>query len=228
MSTRKIIDVKQNGEKVWPKGHAKATFMSSGSTVEDAINRIGTNGKDGADGATFTPSVDSAGNLSWTNNKGLTNPPTVNIKGPKGDAGEGGGSSGGETIETIEEFGGFGNPLVIDEMLAEKRYYLFIENVSGGEETIEIDSFEGNDVSDVTTIKHFYAVINAMSSGVAGGEVGDATPFDIILILPDVNIKWANNIVPTITGEGLFELSITQINDHGLVYYNAVLTPFKS
>jgi hypothetical protein len=49
----------------------------------------GTNGKDGADGATFTPSVDSAGNLSWTNNKGLTNPPTVNIKGPKGDAGEG-------------------------------------------------------------------------------------------------------------------------------------------
>lgn len=56
----------------------------------------GTNGKDGADGAngaTFTPSVDSAGNLSWTNNKGLTNPPTVNIKGPKGDTGEGGGGT---------------------------------------------------------------------------------------------------------------------------------------
>jgi hypothetical protein len=52
----------------------------------------GTNGKDGADGkdgATFTPSVDSAGNLSWSNNKGLANPPTVNIKGPKGDAVEG-------------------------------------------------------------------------------------------------------------------------------------------
>lgn len=49
----------------------------------------GTNGKDGADGATFTPSVDATGNLSWTNNKGLTNPPTVNIKGPKGDSGVG-------------------------------------------------------------------------------------------------------------------------------------------
>ena len=50
----------------------------------------GSHGANGADGATFTPSVDSAGNLSWTNNKGLANPPTVNIKGPKGDAGENG------------------------------------------------------------------------------------------------------------------------------------------
>lgn len=33
------------------------------------------------DGATFTPSVDDAGNLSWTNDKGRTNPATKNIKG---------------------------------------------------------------------------------------------------------------------------------------------------
>lgn len=33
------------------------------------------------DGATFTPSVDADGNLSWTNDKGRTNPATVNIKG---------------------------------------------------------------------------------------------------------------------------------------------------
>lgn len=58
-----------------------------------ATGANGTNGKDGADGATFTPSVDATGNLSWTNNKGLTNPPTVNIKGPKGDSGEGGGNN---------------------------------------------------------------------------------------------------------------------------------------
>lgn len=42
MATRKIIDIEQNGEKVWPKGHANATFMSDGSTVEDAINSIKT------------------------------------------------------------------------------------------------------------------------------------------------------------------------------------------
>lgn len=33
------------------------------------------------DGATFTPSVDADGNLSWTNDRGRTNPTTVNIKG---------------------------------------------------------------------------------------------------------------------------------------------------
>ena len=33
------------------------------------------------DGATFTPSVDEAGNLSWTNDKDRENPATVNIKG---------------------------------------------------------------------------------------------------------------------------------------------------
>lgn len=45
----------------------------------------GTPGTPGSNGATFTPSVDAEGNLSWTNDKGLDNPQTVNIKGPKGD-----------------------------------------------------------------------------------------------------------------------------------------------
>lgn len=37
-----------------------------------------------ADGATFTPSVSEDGVLSWTNNKGLENPASVNIKGSDG------------------------------------------------------------------------------------------------------------------------------------------------
>lgn len=41
-------------------------------------------GPTGADGTTFTPSVDEAGNLSWSNNDGKPNPETVNIKGPQG------------------------------------------------------------------------------------------------------------------------------------------------
>ena len=45
----------------------------------------GQNGSDGADGVTFTPSVDSSGNLSWSNDGGRQNPETVNIKGPKGE-----------------------------------------------------------------------------------------------------------------------------------------------
>lgn len=75
----------------------KSTFnVKNGSKGSNGTN--GKDGADGEDGATFTPSVDSAGNLSWTNNKGLTNPPTVNIKGPKGDAGSGGGGVSEEYV----------------------------------------------------------------------------------------------------------------------------------
>lgn len=42
----------------------------------------GSPGTPGANGATFTPSVDSAGNISWTNDGGLPNPQTQNIMGP--------------------------------------------------------------------------------------------------------------------------------------------------
>lgn len=41
-------------------------------------------------GGYFTPSVDSNGNLSWTNNMELHNPETVNIKGIKGNDGKDG------------------------------------------------------------------------------------------------------------------------------------------
>lgn len=42
------------------------------------------------DGATFLPYVDDDGVISWTNDRGLDNPVSVNIKGPKGDIGEAG------------------------------------------------------------------------------------------------------------------------------------------
>ena len=48
---------------------------------------------EGSGGVFFIPSIDEEGNLSWMNNAGLKNPPTVNVigpqgpQGPKGDAG---------------------------------------------------------------------------------------------------------------------------------------------
>ena len=69
MATRKIIDPKQNGEKVWLKGHAKAIYMSDGSTVEDAINNI-----DDADLKDYAklediPSLDGYATEQWVENK---------------------------------------------------------------------------------------------------------------------------------------------------------------
>lgn len=54
MPTRKIIDAKHNGEKVWIKGHAQAIYMSDGATVEDAIKNI----KIGGGGGNSTVSID--------------------------------------------------------------------------------------------------------------------------------------------------------------------------
>lgn len=47
----------------------------------------GATGPQGNPGPYYTPSVSPDGDLSWTNNGGLENPATVNIKGPQGEQG---------------------------------------------------------------------------------------------------------------------------------------------
>lgn len=56
--------------------------------IQGEIGPEGPQGKQGLTGPYYTPSISSDGDLSWTNNGGLVNPPTVNIQGPKGDTGE--------------------------------------------------------------------------------------------------------------------------------------------
>ena len=63
-----------------------ATVTNSG-TPNAAIFDFGIPvGQPGKDGATFTPSVDTNGDLSWTNDGGLPNPETVNVRGAQGEA----------------------------------------------------------------------------------------------------------------------------------------------
>lgn len=58
---------------------------------EEAFEQFEQNLADGEyNGATFTPAVSAAGVLSWTNDKGLANPASVNIMGPQGPAGAAG------------------------------------------------------------------------------------------------------------------------------------------
>ena len=61
----------------------------------------GGGGADGKNGTTFYPSVDAAGNLSWTNDGGLTNPAPVNITGPQGPAGKDGAAGAAGANATI-------------------------------------------------------------------------------------------------------------------------------
>lgn len=65
------------------------TYLEARFTqLERSIGSGGGGGSgSGENGATFTPSVSADGVISWSNDKGLTNPEPVNIKGPKGDDG---------------------------------------------------------------------------------------------------------------------------------------------
>lgn len=57
------------------------------NNVEDAVDYLVSH--QNADGyVVFTPSVSDSGDLSWTNNGGLSNPTTVNLMGPQGEKGD--------------------------------------------------------------------------------------------------------------------------------------------
>lgn len=117
---------------------------------------------------TFIPSVDSDGNLSWSNDDGLPNPPTVNIKGQKGDKGDKGdqGIQGEQGIQGIQ-----------------------------GEKG---DKGDKGDTGKGFTIKGRYETLDALKSGVPSPEVGDAysvgtvEPYDVY-IYDGVTSDWINN-----------------------------------
>lgn len=77
--------------KLYVKGDTQYNFltdMSGTQGIQGPKGDQGIQGNTGETGATFTPSVDANGNISWTNDKGLNNPTSVNIKGPQGIQGE--------------------------------------------------------------------------------------------------------------------------------------------
>lgn len=87
----------------------------------------GVPGKDGENGATFTPTVSTDGVLHWDNDKGLPNPSDTSIKGPEGEKG-----SQGYSITRVQKKAGEGLPGTKDT------YGLYIDDP---EET-EVGSFE--------------------------------------------------------------------------------------
>lgn len=67
---------------------ADGVKFTDGETFQQKYDAGELTGPAGANGATFTPTVDSSGNLSWSNDSGLANPETVNIRGPQGLKGD--------------------------------------------------------------------------------------------------------------------------------------------
>lgn len=67
---------------------ADGVKFTDGETFQQKYDAGELTGPAGANGATFTPTVDSSGNLSWSNDSGLANPETVSIRGPQGLKGD--------------------------------------------------------------------------------------------------------------------------------------------
>lgn len=61
-----------------------------GPPGDAGVGKQGPEGPQGERGTAFVPFVDDNGNLSWTNDEGLQNPDSVNIKGPQGPVGQDG------------------------------------------------------------------------------------------------------------------------------------------
>lgn len=109
--------------------------------------------KHGDNGATFIPSVDQNGTLSWSNDKELPNPDPVNIKGEKGDKG-----NTGSVYETIE---------VVDKIatLEPLRKYRVKPNIFEGEsgvvrlyepytDILDRDDFHGSITSNIASVAY--------------------------------------------------------------------------
>lgn len=72
-------------------GHRLTIVSAGGTDTVDVMNGTnGSNGTNGTNGVTYTPAVSEAGVISWTNDGGRANPPSVNIKGADGTNGTNG------------------------------------------------------------------------------------------------------------------------------------------
>lgn len=82
----------------------------------------GAAGDKGEDGAVFIPAVDANGNISWTNNGGLENPATRNIRGPAGPTGNKG-EDGEGAYEKAQEAGYTGTEATFYQALTAMPYH---------------------------------------------------------------------------------------------------------
>lgn len=127
--------------------------------VKDTLIAAGASGE--YDGATFTPSVDDDGNLSWTNDKGRENPATKNIKGysPKIIVKEITGGkqlvitdySGSQTVDILDGTdgtNGYSPKIVVRDVTDGKE--LVITDYSGSQTVKILNGTDGKDGTDGT------------------------------------------------------------------------------
>ena len=83
-----VDDAVNNAMPLAPTATVSKVGDTATITLKDRNGTTTASISDGATGAVYQPSVDSEGNISWTNNGGLANPVTRSIRGPQGPQGD--------------------------------------------------------------------------------------------------------------------------------------------
>lgn len=139
----------------------------------------GARGDSGRDGACFTPHVDEAGNLSWTNDGGLPDPEGVNIMGPRGEAGPAG-ADGLSPFEAAVKEGFTGTASTFNTALVTMPQHA-ARHQSGGVDPLPAGSVCGEMLSPNAVSRSFSLVLRAadwaenMQTAAAAGVTTDNT-----------------------------------------------------
>lgn len=195
MANRNIKDAKDlsSGELIYFRGHAKATYMSNGATVEDAINSISTGGGDMSNYYTKTQ-IDAKGYLTSVpseyvtdtelNDKGyLTSVKTIN---GQSITGSGNVVIGYKPLQTSTS----------SSMTLTPNVYHRNTSTSLSSLTITLGS-----VSDDTILNEYLVEFTTRSTGTT-------------VNLPS-GVKWLNGETPTFEASTTYQISI--VNNLGVV-----------
>ena len=133
-------------------------------------------GPRGEKGAVFTPHLDTGGNLTWTNDGGLTNPAARNIMGPKGDDGAAG-QPGASAYDKAVEAGYTGTEASFYAALTAMPYHAARHLPDGADPiTVKTGNLENG---AVTGVKLASGAVSARYTGTltASGWNGSSAPY---------------------------------------------------
>lgn len=191
------------------------TWDSVNSTWVNIGAIQGAKGDDGAQGVTFTPVVDSNGNISWTNDGGLENPIVRNIRGPEGKTGAQG-ADGKSPYQIASENGYTGTETTFNNSLTVFPYHNARHLPDGADPiTVKTGNIEDNAVTEAklkagAVSQMFPAVINA------DGWTGDSAPYTNIVTVSGLHDedKPIVDMIPSDT----FETAEAEIEAYANIY----------
>ena len=175
----------------------------------------GVKGDNGSPGATFRPSVDAVGNISWTNDGGLENPAAQNIRGPAGRDGAQG-PAGASAFEAAVDAGYQGTEATFNAALAALPYH-GARHLPGGADPISVGtgSLEDGAVTAEKLASGAVSVTYSAELDPAAWQ-GSTAPFTQTVSL--AGITGSDTPLVDVSLSGTFGTDRKRLEDYALLY----------